>query len=205
MRDPRLAKPWQRTMWQGHITIFPALTTTDVDQHARTINMWDLQLGALLQAQPTGVEGGEADAVAEPSDTAENRSHLFGAQDHWQFFLARGADEGEGGPVSVKGILEEELDATPCNRARAPRVRLDMLEVEEILAEFFLGDHVGGLVIVLSQLPYGPDVHLLSTFRQTPELKALHHALAQLGPGYTSSDVGDGSHRKYRSTELATA
>jgi len=96
----------------------------------------------------------------------------------------------------VEGVLEEELDATQRNRARAPRVLLDMLDVEEILAEFFLGDHVGGLVIVLSQLPYGPDVHLLRTFRQTPELKALNHALAQLGHGYTSSDVGDGSHRK---------
>ena len=165
----------------------------------------NLQMGALLEAQATGVNRGEADSRAEQADTAEHRSHLFEAQDHGQFFLARGADNAEGGPVSVEGGREEELDAAQCNRARAPRVLLDMLEGEEILSEFFLGDHVWGCVIVLSQLAHGPDVHLLRTLRQAPELKALDHSLAKLGHGYTSSELGDGSHRKYRSTGLTTA
>ena len=135
-------------------------------------------MGALLEAQATGVNRGEADARAEQAGTAEHRSHLFEAQDHGQFLLARGADNAEGGPVSVEGVLEEELDATQGNRARAPRVLLDILDVEEILSEFFLGDHVWGLVIVLRQLAHSPDVHLLRTLRQAPELKALDHALA---------------------------
>ena len=116
-----------------------------------------LQMGALLQAQTTGVDGGEADSVTEESDTAENLAHLFEAEDHRQLLLARGADKAEGGPVSVEGVLEEARDATQGHRARAPSVRLDMLEIEEILSECFLGNHVRGLVRVLRQLTYSPD------------------------------------------------
>jgi hypothetical protein len=56
MSDPILAKQLQSTMWQGNITIFTSLTTTDVDKHARTIDMWDLKMGSLLQAQTTGID-----------------------------------------------------------------------------------------------------------------------------------------------------
>jgi hypothetical protein len=196
MRDPVVAQQFPRVWWPRAITIFPAFAGPDVEHPARAVAISPLQMGALLQAQPTGVEGGEADAGAEQSDTAEKRPPLVGAQDNRKFVLARGADEGEGGPVAGEGVLEAEREATQRHRARAPSVRLAMLDGEEILAACFLGDHVGGLVIGLSQLPYGPDVHRLRTCRQTPELKALNHALAQLGHGYTSSDVGDGSHRK---------
>jgi hypothetical protein len=149
MRDPILAKPWQRTMWQGNITIFPAFTTTDVDKHARTLNRWDLKMGALLQAQTPGVNRGEADSVAGSSDTAEHPSTLFEAEDHRQFPLAWCSNKAEGGPVSVEGLLEEELDAAQRDRARTAGVIFDMLDVEEGLSKFFLGDEVWGFAIVL--------------------------------------------------------
>lgn len=105
----------------------------------------------------------------------------------------------------MAGLFAEALDATQGNRARAPRVLLDILEVEEILSEFFLGDHVRGGALVLRQLAHSPDVHLRRPGRQAPELKTLDHALAPLGHGYTAYEVGNRSHRKYRSTGLATA
>ena len=58
MRDPVVAKPCQRAVWQGDIAIFPAFTMSDVDQHASAIDIGDLQMGPLLQAEPTGVDGG---------------------------------------------------------------------------------------------------------------------------------------------------
>jgi hypothetical protein len=149
MRDPILAKQLQRTMWQGNITIFPAFTTTDVDKHARTINMWDLKMGALLQAQTTGGDRGEADSGAGSSDTAEHPSNLFEAEDHRQLLLAWCSNKAEGGPVSVEGVLEEELDAAKRDRARTAGVIFDMLAVEEVLSKFFLGDSVWGFAIVL--------------------------------------------------------
>jgi len=149
MRDPILAKQLQRTMWQGNITIFPAFTTTDVDKQARTIKMWDLKMGALLQAQTTGVDRGEADSGAGSSDTAEHPSNLFEAEDHRQLLLAWCSNKAEGGPVSVEGVLEEELDAAKRDRARTAGVIFDMLAVEEVLSKFFLGDSVWGFAIVL--------------------------------------------------------
>jgi hypothetical protein len=140
MRAPRLAKQLPRTLWQGNITIVPALTTTDVDKPARTIKMWDLQMGALLQAQTTGVDRGEADSVAGSSDTAEHPSNLFKAEDHRQFLLAWCSNKAEGGPVSVEGMLEEELDAAKRDSARTAGVIFDILDVEEVLSKFFFGD-----------------------------------------------------------------
>jgi len=144
---------------KGTVPIFPAFTMSDVDQHASAIDIGDLQMSPLLQAEPTGVARGQAHAVA-------GESHA-----------------GEGGPVAIEGMWEEKLDATQGNRARAPRVPLDMLEVEEILSEFFLGDHVRGCAIVLRQLVHSPDVHLLRPCSQAPALQTLDHALAQLGHG----------------------
>jgi hypothetical protein len=168
---------------KGTVPIFPALPVTDLDQLASAVDILHVEMGAFLQAQTTGVERGEAHAVARQSHAAEQPADLFEAEDHGQFFLPWRAHKAQGSPVSVEGLFEEELDAAQRDRARTAGVLLDMLDVQEILSEFFLGDHVWGLVIGLSQLAHGPDRHLLRTCRQTPELKARDHALAQLGPG----------------------
>lgn len=62
----------------------------------------------------------------------------------------------------------------------------DIHDVEEVLAELFLSDQVGRLAVVLSELTDGPDVDLLSTLRQTPELERLDHSLAQFSHSDTS-------------------
>jgi len=180
------------------------LTTTDVDKPARTSKRWDRQRGALLQAQPTGVERGAADSGAGSSATAEHPSNLFKAEEHRQLLLAWCSNTAEGGPVAGEGLLAEALDAAQRDRARTAGVIFDLLDGEAVLSKCFLGDEVWGCAIVLRSLAHGPDVHLLRTFRPAPELKARDHALAKLGHGYTSVDWGDGSHRKYRSTGLAT-
>ncbi len=130
MGDPVWAQQGQRVVWPGDIEISPACAMPAVDQPASALEILQLQMGALLQAQTTGVDRGEADSVAQQADTAENRSNRFEAQEHWQFFLARGAHKAAGRPVSGEGVREEARDAAQCNRAGAPRVRLDMLEVQ---------------------------------------------------------------------------
>jgi hypothetical protein len=129
-------------VWQGDIALVPALTMSDVDQQASAIAIGDLPMSPLLQAEPTGVERGQAHAVAGESHAAKKPVDLFAAEAHRQLLLPWWSHDGEDGPVAIEGMLEEELDATQCNCARAPRVLLDMLEVEAILSEFFLGEHV---------------------------------------------------------------
>jgi hypothetical protein len=115
---------------------------TDVDQQTRAIDIGYLQMGPLLKPETTGVDRGEAHAVAQQSHAVEKPENLFETEDYRQLFLAWRSHKTQGGPVAVEGLLEEELDAASRDRARTAGVLLDMLEVEEVWAEFFLTDQV---------------------------------------------------------------
>ena len=58
-----------------------------------------------------------------------------------------------------------ELDAAPHDGAGTARIFLDLLEREEILAEFFCGALDGKLVRMFSQLADGPDLRLSGPLR----------------------------------------
>jgi hypothetical protein len=55
---------------------------------------------------------------------------------------------------------------------------IDVDDVEEVLAEFFLGDQVGRLVIMFGELADSSSVRLLSPLRETSELKTLDHSVS---------------------------
>ena len=63
---------------------------------------------------------------------------------------------------------------------------LDVLNEEEVLAQFGFGDLVRRLMIMCGQLAYGTGVGFLSSLRQTAELQTLDHSLSQFSHGYTS-------------------
>jgi len=92
--------------------------------------------------------------------------------------LRRRAHDIEERPVSVERLLKEEPDSAQGDGGRVARVMFDVDEVEEVLAEFFLGDQVGRLVIMFGELADSSGVRLLSPLRETSELKALDHSLA---------------------------
>jgi hypothetical protein len=48
-------------------------------------------------------------------------------------------------------------------QSRRPRVLLDILDVQEILSEFFVGDQIGRLVIVIRKLADGANIGFLSS------------------------------------------
>jgi hypothetical protein len=73
---------------------------------------------------------------------------------------------------------EEEPDSAKGDGGRVARVMLDVDDVEEVLAEFFLGDQVGRLVIMFGELADSSSVRLLSPLRETSELKTLDHSLS---------------------------
>ena len=66
------------------------------------------------------------------------------------------------------------------------RVLLDILYVEEILSEFFLGHEVWRFAVMLGELALCSDVGFLSALRNASELKRLDHSLLQVGHSYTS-------------------
>jgi hypothetical protein len=143
MRGPILTEEEERGLWQGDITILGPFTMRDMEDHARAIDILETKMGCFLQAEPTGVDRGEASPVAGKSDGVKNHSHLIDAEDGWELLLARGANQGEGGEVSVEGLLEEELDGADGDGGGAAGVVFDIPDVEEVLAQFFLSDQVG--------------------------------------------------------------
>ena len=94
--------------------------------------------------------------------------------------------EGQRSPFPLERMFVEELDAAQCDGAGAAGGVLDVLEVEEVVAQFFLCDPFWGLMVMFRQLAHGLDIHLLSPFGQASEPKLLDHALTQWGHGYTS-------------------
>src|SRR5438876_1371747 len=51
MAGPVLTKQFKSTMWQWDITIFVSLTVTDMDHHARAVDIRDAKMDALLKPQ----------------------------------------------------------------------------------------------------------------------------------------------------------
>jgi hypothetical protein len=111
-----------------------------VEHHPGAIDILDLKLSSLLKPQTAGIDSREADAVDWNLDEAENPANLIGAEDDRQLFLAGRANKAQSGQVLVESMLEEELDAAQSDSERTARVFLDILEMEEILSQFFVSD-----------------------------------------------------------------
>jgi hypothetical protein len=111
-----------------------------MEHHPGTIDIPDLKLRPFLEPQTAGVDGRETDSVAWDLDQAEKLVNLLDAENGRKLFLAGRANEVQGGQILVEGVLVEELDAAQGDGERTAGVFLDILEMEEILSQFFLGD-----------------------------------------------------------------
>jgi hypothetical protein len=88
--------------------------------------------------------------------------------------------------VSIECLLVEELDPADGDRRGASRVLLDILDVQEILSKFLLGDEVGGFVVMLGELTNSSHVAFLGSLRVASELKTLDHSLSKFSHSDTS-------------------
>ena len=182
-RDPILAQPFPRPLGHGDIPSFPTLPVADVDQQASAVEIAHLELGAFLQAQPTGGGRGEAHAVAGPSHAGETPLARLAAEEHRQLFLAWRTHQAQGGPIALERMVEEELETAQGEGPGTARGVRDVLAREDVVAECFLGDAVGGLVLRLRQLADSPDIPLLGPGGQASELPVFDQPLASWGDG----------------------
>jgi hypothetical protein len=83
-------------------------------------------------------------------------------------------------------VCVEKLEAAQGDGTGTTGVVLDVLEIEEVVTEFFLRDAVGGLVVMVRQLPDGPARHLLGPFGQASEVPSFKQPLAPWRQGSTS-------------------
>ncbi len=172
------AQQRQAALGQGDVAVLVALGVAEVQQLALAVDVADLQADAFLQPQPAGVDGGQADAIRRAVHTGQDLTDLGGTKHRRQFLLVGRADQVEGGPVAPQGVLEEELDAAQRQGRGAAGDVLDVVEVEEVLAEVLFADLVGGLAAVGDELADGADVGLLRLGGQAAQAQVLEHALA---------------------------
>jgi hypothetical protein len=158
----------------------------DVEAHARRVDVSDLQVGAFLEAQATGRDGGETHPVARSFEVGQKGSALCDTEDDRERLFAWGSDKGPRGPCLLPGVLIEKLEAAQGDGTGTARVVLDILEIAKVVTKFFLRDAVGRLVVMLRQLADGPDIHLLGPFGQASEWQVFDHPWAPWRHGSTS-------------------
>ncbi len=139
-----------------------------------------LLICALLEAQAARVNRRQTDAIALEADFAEKLSNLVAAEDQRHFRFGRGPDHFEDRPLAFEGLLVEELDTAQGDGDTGARPLLEVLDVKEIVAQFFFGDLVRRLVVMLGELAYGTDLHLLCALGQAGKLQVFDQAAAQL-------------------------
>ena len=75
-------------------------------------------------------------------------------------------------------MLIEELDAVERDVQGAASGLFVILEVKEVLAQFFFVDAIRGLPIVRRQLPYSSHIGLLGLCGQAAQLQVFDHSLS---------------------------
>lgn len=186
MSDPVLAGKLKRSLRQWDVAVFVSLATADVNHHSSRVNGSHLKMSAFLESQPARVDSSQTGSIARQADERENQPDFIAREDDGELLFARRANQFEGSESFVEGMLVEELDTADCDGGSGARVVLDVLEVEEVLSEFFVSNEVRGLVEMLGELADGSDLALLSAFGVSSELKRLDHSLAKFSHGYTS-------------------
>ena len=142
MRLPVLAQNLQSTLRQRHEAILGSLAMTNVNHHSTAVNISDSKMCSLLQPQPAHVDRRETHPVAQQPDTTEDLSSLFDAEDGGELFLAGRTNQLEHRPFSPQRPLDKELDPAQRDGRCGACIVLDILDVQEILSEFFLGHQV---------------------------------------------------------------
>lgn len=156
---PELAQQFERALRQGDVAIAIAFGAANVQEHPFGIDVADLQAQAFSQAQAAGVKGGQTDPMIQGGHRRENFANFDGGEDDRQFELRIGADQLDfGGPDLLEGFFPEEFDRAESLRGSLAGDFFDGLEVDEILAEFFDGNQLGGFLVELAELTHARQV-----------------------------------------------
>ena len=128
---PVLAEQRQGPCGPRHGTVCGPCAVTPGDQHPCTVDSGDLQVGARLQAQPTGVNGGQTHPRAQQLKVCQNGAHCFNTEDDGELLLPWGTHKGQRGPCALEGRLIEKRDAAPGDGTGTAGGVFDVLAREE--------------------------------------------------------------------------
>ena len=174
MRFPLLAQKQQGALGQRDVTVLIALAAPDVQEHAFGIDVRDLEPQTFAQAQATGVDGDETDAMIQGGNGGEDAAH-FGAGEHdGEFELGIGAGQFQFvRPEAVEGFFPEEFDRADGLGAGLAGDLFVALEMDAILADVLGAEQVGGFAIKLTELAEAGVVSLLGAGADGQELEII--------------------------------
>jgi hypothetical protein len=90
--------------------------------------------------------------VIQERDVAEDFTDFLGGEDDGEFELGIGADQFDlGGPGPAEGFFPEEFDGADGLGGGLAGEFLFGLEMEEVMAQFLRGDHLGGFMEELAE------------------------------------------------------
>src|SRR5512141_826726 len=81
MQAPILPPQLQGTAWQRYIAILPTFAVPNIEELAGTIHVLHVQVNTLAQAQATGINRRQTDAIARAVQAAQNLMHFLNAED----------------------------------------------------------------------------------------------------------------------------
>ena len=106
--------------WQGNPALLGTLSPVDMKHHGPGVDIGDLEMLRFLEPQPTGVDRGQEGMVVRRAHAGEESSDLVSGEDDGEFMLAPGVDEGEGVPLALEDVLEEEAQAAVVSLSMLP-------------------------------------------------------------------------------------
>jgi len=176
--SPIVTQQLQQSLREGNAPILPPFAVADPDQHPCTVNVMHLQLYPFGKTEAAGVDDGQNHANGEMLNKRKDVFHFVGTQDDRKLFPLSGPNEVKDEPFPLEGFLEEKLDAAKMYREGAARNASFLHKVEEIGAEFFLGNVFRGTVVMLGKTPDGSEVGGLRLCRVPMQLHVLDHSLS---------------------------
>src|SRR2546425_5835607 len=178
MSEPQLAQLFQGPLGQRHETIFVSFAP-DAQEHPLRIDVANPQEQTFTESQATGINRGQTNPVHRSAHARENLSDFLPAQDHGQFLFPPRAQELKGGPVTLEGVLEQELDAAQSDGGGGTSHFLFQGEEQEVATQFFLRDEVRGFVVGFGQAGDRTDITGLGFGRVTVQLHILDESSTQ--------------------------
>src|SRR5437667_7457536 len=157
MGGPELAQSLQGLLGQGHQSLLVALAA-HAQEHAGGVQVGNLQAATFIQAQRASINSRQANPINGCAHAAQNFLDFLSAEHDRQLLGLGWTQEFEAGPISLESGLEEEFDAAERDGGGGAGHFLFQREMEEILAQFLLGDEIGGFAIVFGQSAHCPAI-----------------------------------------------
>ena len=167
---------------EHHVAVLAPLALLDADQHARAVDVADLEVDDLRHAQAAAVGDAEGGPVLQPWRAAEQPRHLLGAQHDRQALGGRCRSQAFAETHPAERDLEEEPQGRHRGIYRGGRCALGrhmQLEAAQILG-------LGQFGRPAEEGCEGPDVSNIVGLRlrgEVPDRHVFDHAAAQRADG----------------------